>query len=80
MFNSFYPKSSKDIKFLKKSRSLSPYFNRLAQQILQLAQPIVDRCPHLIDLYGLEEKFMHSPLIGDNLKRSIFGGAGFLPV
>jgi hypothetical protein len=34
----------------------------------------------LVDLYNLEEKFMVSPLIGDNLKRSIFGGAGFLPV
>jgi len=34
----------------------------------------------LVDLYSLEEKFMVSPLIGDNLKRSIFGGAGFLPV
>jgi hypothetical protein len=41
---------------------------------------VVDRCPHLIDLYGLEEKFMVSPLIGDNIKRTVFGGAGFLPV
>lgn len=41
---------------------------------------MIDRAPHLIDLYGLEEKFMISPLIGDNVKRSIFGGAGFLPV
>lgn len=52
----------------------------MAQQLLQLALPVIDRAPHLIDLYGLEEKFMISPLIGDNLKRSIFGGAGFLPV
>jgi hypothetical protein len=34
----------------------------------------------MVDVYNLEEKFMVSPLIGDNLKRSIFGGAGFLPV
>lgn len=45
-----------------------------------MASPVVDRCPHLIDLYGLEERFMISPLIGDNFKRSVFGGAGFLPV
>jgi hypothetical protein len=41
---------------------------------------VVDRCPHLIDLYGLEERFLISPLIGDNIKRTVFGGAGFLPV
>jgi hypothetical protein len=45
-----------------------------------LAQPVVDRCPHLIDLYGLEEKFLISPLVGENIKRTVFGGAGFLPV
>ena len=33
-----------------------------------------------MDLYGLEEKFMISPLIGENIKRTVFGGAGFLPV
>jgi hypothetical protein len=48
--------------------------------LLQLAQTVVDRCPHLIDLYGLEERFLISPLIGDNIKRTVFGGAGFLPV
>lgn len=53
---------------------------RITQQLLQLALPIVDRCPHLVDLFDLEERFMVSPLIGENLKRSIFGGAGFLPV
>jgi hypothetical protein len=47
---------------------------------LHLSQPVVDRCPHLVDIYGLEEKFMVSPLIGDNIKRTVFGGAGFLPV
>jgi hypothetical protein len=41
---------------------------------------VVDRCPDLIDLYGLEERFLISPLIGDNIKRTVFGGAGFLPV
>ena len=50
----------------------------MTQQLLQLAQPVVDRCPHLIDLYGLEERFLISPLIGDNIKRTVFGGAGFL--
>ena len=52
----------------------------MTQKLLQLAAPIVDKCPHLVDLYGLAERFMLSPLIGDNLKRSIFGGGGFLPV
>lgn len=52
----------------------------MTQQLLQLAQPVVDRCPHLTDLYGLEERFLISPLIGDNIKRTVFGGAGFLPV
>ena len=52
----------------------------MIKQLLQLAAPIVDRCPHLCDLYGLAERFMISPLVGENLKRSIFGGGGFLPV
>ncbi len=39
----------------------------------------MDRAPHLIDLYGLEEKFLQSPLVGDNIRRTVFGGAGFLP-
>lgn len=52
---------------------------RMTQQLVQLAAPIVDRCPHLTELYGLAERFLESPLIGDNLKRSIFGGGGFLP-
>ena len=45
-----------------------------------MAQPVVDRCPHLIDVYQLEDRFMISPLVGDNIKRTVFGGAGFLPV
>jgi 6-phosphofructokinase 1 len=31
-------------------------------------------------MYGLTDRFMESPLIGDNISRSIFGGGGFLPV
>ncbi|CDW89434.1 6-phosphofructokinase 3-like [Stylonychia lemnae] len=60
-------------------RKLIKKQQEMTQQLLQLAAPIVDRCPHLVDLYGLAERFMVSPLIGDNLKRSIFGGGGFLP-
>jgi hypothetical protein len=47
---------------------------------LSNTKPIVDECPHLVDVYGLEEKYYESPLIGDNIKRNIFGGGGFLPV
>ena len=52
----------------------------MTQKLLQMAKPVVDRCPHMIDLYQLEDRFMISPLVGDNIKRTVFGGAGFLPV
>lgn len=52
----------------------------MTQKLIQMAKPVVDRCPHMIDLYHLEDRFMISPLVGDNIKRTVFGGAGFLPV
>ena len=45
-----------------------------------MASPIIDKIPNLVDIYGLDEKFKPNPLMGDNVKRSIFGGGGFLPV
>ena len=45
-----------------------------------MASPIIDKIPNLVDIYGLDEKFKTNPLMGDNVKRSIFGGGGFLPV
>lgn len=47
---------------------------------MKLAATIIDKAPHLVDIYGLEERFIKNPLMGDNIKRSIFGGGGFLPV
>jgi 6-phosphofructokinase 1 len=41
---------------------------------------MIDRPTHLIDLYNLEHRLMQSPLLGDNIHRSIFGGGGYLPV
>lgn len=52
----------------------------MASRLLKLASPIIDKVPHLIEIYNLEERFIKNPLMGDNIKRSIFGGGGFLPV
>lgn len=52
---------------------------RMTQKLLKLAQPIIDTVPHLIDLYGLEDSLIRTPLMGETIKRSIFGGGGFLP-
>lgn len=45
-----------------------------------MASPIIDFIPHIVDVYGVENNFIKNPLMGDNIKRSIFGGGGFLPV
>ena len=45
-----------------------------------MAAPIIDFIPHIVDLYEIENNFIKNPLMGDNIKRSIFGGGGFLPV
>jgi hypothetical protein len=47
---------------------------------LKIASPVLDKAPHVVELYNLEDKLIKSPLLGDNIKRSIFGGGGFLPV
>jgi len=45
-----------------------------------MAEPEIDRCPHMTEVYGLPKNFFVSPLLGDGLTRNIFGGGGFLPV
>ena len=45
-----------------------------------MASPIIDFVPHIVDEYNVDNSFIKNPLMGDNIKRSIFGGGGFLPV
>mmetsp|Transcript_21206 Transcript_21206/g.15212 ORF Transcript_21206/g.15212 Transcript_21206/m.15212 type:complete len:86 (+) Transcript_21206:108-365(+) len=42
--------------------------------------PAVDLVDNLADMFNLgDDVFLESPLIGDNIEKSIFGGSGFMP-
>ena len=40
----------------------------------------MDKIPHMQEVYNYTSRFYGSPLMGNNVSRSIFGGGGFIPV
>ena len=52
----------------------------MSLEVLKTAEIIIDRCSHMVSTYSLPPAFRKNPIMGTGVKRSIFGGGGFMPV